>query len=112
MSKLTLAVLVSGLALSLASPVVVHAQPKDADQGAAPAQSKKGITPKADTRSEKAKASGSVPSKDTDQPTKEAMSKKGVTPKADTRTDAQKAKGSVASPDTDQPTKEAMSKKK
>ena len=95
MSKLTLAALVAGLALSLASPVVVQAQPKDADSGAAPAQSKKGITPKADTRTEKAKAASAAP-KDADAGAAGPDSKKGITPKADTR--SEKAKSTSAVP--------------
>ena len=113
MSKLTLAALVSSLALSLASVgVQAAAIPGDADQPGKEAQSKKGVTPKADTRSEKAKAAGAIPSKDADMPTKEAQSKKGVTPKADTRSEKAKAAGSIPSPDADMPTKEAQSKKK
>ena len=110
MSKLTLAALVSGLTLTLASPV--FAAGADADQPAKGPDSKKGITPKADTRSEKAKAAGSIPSGDADAPSKEAQSKKGVTPKADTRSEKAKAAGSTPSGDADQPAKEPQSKKK
>jgi hypothetical protein len=113
MSKLTLAALVSGLALSLASPVFVQAAapaiPGDADQPTKEAQSKKGITPKADTRSEKTKAA-STP-KDADQPTGTPSPKKDRAAKPDTRSEKAKAAGSTPK-DADQPTGAPESKPK
>ena len=112
MSKLTLAALVSGLALSLASPVIVQAAMADADQPAKGPDSKKGVTPKADTRSEKSKAAGSVPSGDADAAAREAQAKKDRAAKPDSRSEKAKAAGSIPSGDADQPAKEPQSKKK
>ena len=114
MSKLTLAALVSSLALSVASFSVLAAAPAipgDADQPAKEAQSKKGITPKADTRSEKTKAASAAP-KDADGGAAGPQSKKGLTPKADTRSEKAKAAGSIPSKDADQPANAPESKPK
>ena len=94
MSKLTLAAIVSGLALSLASPVFVQAatpaNPPDADQ---PRGEPQGTLPamKPDTRSDKDKARGAAP-KGADQPRREPKQKLPAE-KPDTRSDKDKAAG-------------------
>jgi hypothetical protein len=100
MFKLTLAALVSGLALSLASPAVVLAAESavsktKGDEPSVTTESKKGLTPKADTRSEKTKAAGSLPKTAGDEPAVTMESKKGLTKKADTRSEKAKAEGSL-----------------
>lgn len=112
MSKLTLAALVSGLALSLASPVIVQAAMADADQPAKGPSPKKEREAKPDTRSEKAKAAGSVPSGDADAAAREAKAKKDRVAKPDTRSEKDKAAGAIPSKDADMPAKEAQPKKK
>ena len=90
MSKLPLAALVSGLALSLATLVALPAlaAPAGGDDPARAPSPKKEREIKADTRSEKAKGGGP---KDADQPTSSPSPKKEKVAKPDTRSDKAKA---------------------